>query len=76
MVKKKSPYQCRRLRFDPGIGKIPWSREWLLTAVFLHGQFHEQRSLAGYRAWDCKELDTTEGLTHSNIVTREKRSRF
>ena len=24
---------------------------------------HEQRSLAGYSPWDCKELDTTEQLT-------------
>ena len=25
---------------------IPWRREWLLTPVFLPGQFHGQRSLA------------------------------
>ena len=24
------------------------------------GEFHVQRSLAGYSPWDCKELDTTE----------------
>ena len=23
--------QCRRPRFDPWVGKIPWRREWLLT---------------------------------------------
>ena len=30
----------------PGSGKIPWRREWLLTSVFLSGEFHGQRSLA------------------------------
>ena len=30
------------------VGKIPWRREWQLTAVFLPGEFRGQRSLAGY----------------------------
>ena len=30
------------------VGKIPWRREWLPTPVFLPGEFHGQRSLAGY----------------------------
>ena len=33
------------------------------TPVFLPGEFHGQRSLAGYSPWGCKELDTTEQLT-------------
>ena len=28
---------------------------------------HEQRSLAGYSLWGCKELDTTERLTRTFI---------
>ena len=36
---------------------IPRRREWLLTPVFLLGEFHGQRSLAGYSPWGCKELD-------------------
>ena len=43
---------------------IPWRREWLPTPVFLPGEFHGQRSLAGYTPWGLKELDTAEGLTH------------
>ena len=35
-------------------------REWQLTPVFLPGEFHEQRSLAGYSPWDCKESDPTK----------------
>ena len=35
----------------------------LATPVFLHGEFHGERSLVGYSPWGCKELDTTELLT-------------
>ena len=44
--------------FNPWVGKIPWRRDWLPTPVFLPGEFHGQRSLAGYSPWGCKELDT------------------
>ena len=47
---KESASQCRRLkriRFDPCVGKIPWSREWQLDQLFLPGKFHGPRSLAG-----------------------------
>jgi len=37
------------------MGKIPWRRKWEYTPVFLPGEFHGQRSLAGYSSWDCKE---------------------
>ena len=33
-----------------------------LTAVFLSGKSHGQRSLAGYSLWGRKELDATERL--------------
>ena len=32
---------------DPWVGKIPWRREQLPTPVFLPGESHGQRSLAG-----------------------------
>ena len=35
-------------------------KERLPTPVFLPGEFHGQRSLAGYNPWDLKELDMTE----------------
>ena len=46
--------QCRRPRFDPRVEKIPWRRKWLPTPVFLPGEFHGQRSLAGYSPWGCR----------------------
>ena len=39
--KKKSSCQCRRhkrCRFNPLVGRIPWSRKWQPTPVFFHGQ--------------------------------------
>ena len=36
---------------DPWVWKIRWRKKWLPTAVFLPGEFHEQRSLPGYSPW-------------------------
>ena len=44
----------------PGLGRFPWRREWKPTPVFLPGEFHGQRGLAGYSPRVCKESDTTE----------------
>ena len=51
----------------PGSGRSPWRRAWQPTPVFLSGEFHGQKSLAGYSPWGHKELDVTErlSLTHS-----------
>ena len=46
--------------FDPRFIKIPWSRKWQPTPVFLPGESHGQRSLAGYTVHGPKESDTTE----------------
>ena len=39
------------------------------TPIFLPGQSHGQRSLAGCSPWACKELDTTERLNSNNMYT-------
>ena len=52
---------------DPWVGKIPWSRKWQRTLVFLPGKFRGPRNLVDYNPWDCKESDTTERL---NTYTR------
>ena len=54
-----------QLGFDRWVGTIPWRRERLPTPVSWPGEFHGQRSLAGYSPWGCKELDTTEWLSVS-----------
>ena len=45
---------------DPWVRKIPWRRKWQPTPVFLPGESHGQRSLAGYSPEGCKGSDTTE----------------
>ena len=54
--------QCRRPRFDPWVGKIPWRRKWHPTPVLLPGKSHGRRSLVGYSPWGRKESDMTERL--------------
>ena len=62
----KNPPQCRKARFSPWVGKIPWRREWLPIPVFLPGEFHGQGSMKGYFfPWSHEELDMTERLTSS-----------
>ena len=65
---KNLPVQCRRPGFDPWVRKIPWRREQLPIPVFLPGEFHGQRSLAGYSPWGRKEADTTEWLAHTFLI--------
>ena len=51
-VSKESACRCRKRKrhgFYPWVRKIPWSRKWQPTPVFLPGKFHEWRSLAGVR---------------------------
>ena len=49
--------------------KIPWRRAWQPTPTFLPGEFHGQRSLAGYSPWGCKGLDRTERVTYTPAIT-------
>ena len=52
----ESTGQCRRRRFDPWVGKIPWRKKWQPTPVFLPGNSHEQGSLVSYSPWGCKRV--------------------
>ena len=68
-------------RFDPWVGKIPWTRKWQPTPVLLPGKFHGERNLVGYSPWGHKESDMTEqlqfslkpGLEPSSHMLTEKR---
>ena len=40
--------RCKRPEFDFWVRKIHWRRAWQPTPVFLSGESHGQRSLAGY----------------------------
>ena len=52
--------RCKRLGFNPWVRKTPWRRAWQPTPVFLPGESHGQRRLAGDSPWGRKESDTTE----------------
>ena len=48
---KESACQSRRqerCRFDPWVRKIPWSKKWQPTQVFLPGKFNGQSNLTGF----------------------------
>ena len=53
----------------PGLGRSFWRRKWQPTPVFLLGEVHGQRSLAGYSSWGRRESDTTEQLIHTHTHT-------
>ena len=63
--------RCQRCGIDPCVGKIPWRRKWQPTPVFLPGESHGQRSLAGYSPWHHKESDTTEHTHTTHTRTHD-----
>ena len=54
----------------------PWRRKCQPSPVFLPGESHGQRSLAGYSLWGHKESDMTERLTLDMIETWEKAGKY
>ena len=52
----------------PWVRSIPWGREWLLTLVFLPGEFHREAWLTTIPG--VAELDMTEWLTHTPWVIK------
>ena len=65
---KKLDYNAGDLGLIPGSGRSPWRREWQAAPVFLPGESHGQRSLAGYglySPWGHKKSHMTEWLALS-----------
>ena len=46
----------------------PWRTEWLPTLVFLPGELHGQRSLAGYSPWGRRRV-------RPNLATKQQQHR-
>ena len=63
---------CQRHRFHPWVRKIPWRRKWQSTPVFLPGESHGQRGLAGHSPWGRKESDRTERLRTESMVRKHE----
>ena len=68
--------ETHEMWFNPWIWKIPWSRKWQRSPVFLPRAFHGQRSLAGYSPWGCKESDTTERLKQTEPFNSGLRKQY
>ena len=51
----------------------PLERAWQPTPVFLPGEFHGQKTLAGYNPWGHKESDMTERLSTAQHSTCKKK---
>ena len=68
LVVKNLPANAGDMRhgFNPWIGKIPRSKAWEPTPVFLSGESHEQRSLVGYSPQGHTESDLAEATQHTH----------
>ena len=69
---KEPACQCRRPKrgvCDPWVEKIPWSRKWQPTPVFLPGTSHGQRGLVGYSLMRSQRvgLDLVSKRTHTVV---------
>ena len=66
--------QCRRRKrggFNPWVGKISQRRALQRNPVFLIGESHGQRSLAGYSPQDFKESNQLKQLSISNLNLKQ-----
>ena len=64
---KESAHNAGDLGLIPGSGRSPGRGYGYPLLVFWPGEFHAQKSLAGYSPWGHKEADTTEQLTHTHM---------
>ena len=55
----------QRHGLNPWVRKIPWSRKWQPTPVFLIGQSHGERSLVGCSPQGHKESNITEATEYT-----------
>ena len=65
---KESTCQCRRHRFNPWFGMIPWRRKWQPTLVFLSGKSHGQRGLVGYSPWGSERVGHAWATKHQQKI--------
>ena len=63
---KNPPSNAGDVGSIPGSGRFPGGGHGNPSQVFLPGESHGQRSLAGYSPWGCKESDMIERLNNNN----------
>ena len=71
-----SPWGCKEsdttewLHFTPFTHFVlyRWRRKWQPTPVFLPGESHGQRRLAGHGPWGCRESDMTQVTEYNPVL--------
>ena len=56
---------CER-RFNPWVGKVPWSRKWQSTSAFLPGKSHDSGAWRATVHGVTKDSEMTEHTHHIN----------
>ena len=78
LVVKNPPVNAGDIKdsFNPWVRKIPWRRAWQPTPVFLPGEPHGQRSLAGYQSIGSQRVghdwSNLAHSTHTNNKVSER----
>ena len=67
---KEFPCNAGELDLIPGLRRSPGEEKSPSTLVFLPGEFHGQRSLAGYSPQGRKKSDITEATQHVRTYTK------
>ena len=63
-----SPGQGKRPGFDAWVRKVPWSRKFQPTPVFLPGKVPGQRSRAGYSPWGLRVGHNWVTWAHTHTI--------
>ena len=53
---KESACQCRRPRFDPWVGKIPWRRKWQPSPILLPGKIPWMEEHGGLQSMNSQRV--------------------
>ena len=64
----RNPPAMQETQVPSRVGKIPWSREWQPTPIFLPGKSHGRRSLVRHSPWGHRESDTAERLSLTSFT--------
>ena len=78
LVERKLPASAGDIRdadFIPG-SEDAVRRKWQPTPVFLPGESHGQKSLAGYSLWGRKESGTTEPFNTTHVTEEHNREKM
>ena len=65
---KESACHCRRCKFNPFVGKIPWIWKCQPTPVFLPGKSYGQRSPGACSPWVAKSWTRLCSWAHMQVI--------